>query len=67
VSQCESHLAALGWGVTLFLEKETYWETKRRLIGLEMDGSDLVTSLLRNWVEQFRLAAPSPRTTGEKA
>ena len=38
--------------ISVLVEKEAYFEVKRRLIGRNMDASDLVNSLLREWLKK---------------
>jgi hypothetical protein len=38
--------------ISVLVEREAYLEVKRRLIGREMDASDLVNSLLREWLKK---------------
>jgi hypothetical protein len=38
--------------ISVLVEKEAYLEVKRRLIGRDMDASDLVNSLLWEWLKR---------------
>jgi hypothetical protein len=38
--------------ISVLVEKDVYLEVKRRLIGREMDASDLVNSLLLDWLKK---------------
>jgi hypothetical protein len=38
--------------ISVLVEKEAYLEVKRRLIGRDMDASDLVNSLLLEWLKK---------------
>lgn len=42
--------------ISVLVEKDAYLEVKRRLIGGEMDASDLVNSLLLQWLEKAQNA-----------
>ena len=37
--------------ISVLVEKNAYLEAKRRLIGTDMDASDLMNSLLVNWLK----------------
>jgi hypothetical protein len=38
--------------ISVLVEKEAYLEVKRRLIGRDMDASDLVNALLWEWLKK---------------
>jgi hypothetical protein len=38
--------------ISVLVEKEAYFEVKRRLVGRDMDASDLVNSLLQEWLKK---------------
>jgi hypothetical protein len=38
--------------ICMLVPKDTYFEVRRRLIGTEMDASDLVGSLLTEWLDR---------------
>jgi hypothetical protein len=38
--------------ISVLVEKEAYLEVRRRLIGREIDASDLVNSLLLEWLKK---------------
>lgn len=38
--------------ISVLVEKEAYFEVRRRLVGREMDASDLVNSLLLEWLKK---------------
>jgi len=40
--------------ISVLVEKDAYFEVKRRLIGRDMDASDLVNSLLLEWLKKGR-------------